>query len=464
MNLFAVSMRNLAVRRLSTVLTMVSIAVGSALLASLWLLLSETERKYTANVKGYGLVVGPKEGSSLDLVLSTVFNFSELAPPTGLLPMSVYRDLHDGRLRRRFAIRYAIPQCRGDNYKGFPIIGTTDEMFSKFSRGSRGTDAEGRTIPRLLEFSEGEPFRFSHEEFLAFAEQAAELHAHVHDGRDHTGHDHSLPIADGWRRAVIGAAVARRLGLTLGDTITPVHGVADEITAHVHVEATCEVIGVLEPTGSPLDRSVFIPAAMFLAIDNHDPLRASQEADAGNVGLSAVIVDTVRPAQFGQKLRYEFQTRPDAQAAVPWFEVSRLLQVVGNASDVLRIVSYLVLVVAGISILVALYNTMNERRREIAIMRSLGATRAQIVRVILQEALIVSALGAALGVGLCHLAAYLLSDMVAEMVDVAVDWSVFSVEEIWLILGVAALGGLAGVLPAVKGSRTPVADHLGPVS
>ena len=164
MNLFAVSVRNLKVRRLSTVLTMVSIAVGSALLASLWLLISEAERKYTANVKGYGLVVGPKEGSSLDLVLSTVFNFSELAPPTGLLPMSVYQDLHDGRLRRRFAIRYAIPQCRGDNYKGFPNIGPTDEMFSQFRRGSLGRDAEGRTRPHLPGLAVGGSFRPSHEE------------------------------------------------------------------------------------------------------------------------------------------------------------------------------------------------------------------------------------------------------------------------------------------------------------
>ena len=89
MKLINVSLRNVRVRLLSSTLTMVSIALGTALLASLWLLLDETDRKYKANVKGYGVVVGPKEGSGLDLVLSTVFNFTELAPPTGLLPLSV---------------------------------------------------------------------------------------------------------------------------------------------------------------------------------------------------------------------------------------------------------------------------------------------------------------------------------------------------------------------------------------
>ncbi len=460
MNLFAVSLRNLRVRSLSSCLTMASIALGTALLGGIWLLLAEAERKYTSNVKGFGVVIGPKEGSGLDLVLSTVFNFSELAPPTGLVPLSVYRELHDKRMRRRFAIKYAIPQCRGDNFKGFPVIGTTDEMFSLFSRGNLGKDADGKTIPNPLTFVDGGPFVFSHEDLLAFAEEEA-AHAAEHADPNHV-HDHTIPGK--WRQAVIGAAVAKRLGLTVGDTIVPVHGVADEITAHVHEEAACAINGVLVATGTPIDRSIFIPIGTFLSMSKHDAIRETQEAEAGNVGLSAIVVDTVRPTPFAQKLRYEFQTRADAQAAWPWFEVSRLLEVVGNASQVLRVVSYLVLVVAGISILVALYNTMNERRREIAIMRSLGARRLQIIRVILQEALLVSLVGGVVGVLLCHLAAYALGPVVEDVAGVALDWAAFSIQEVWLILGVGALGAVAGLLPAIKGSTTPVADHLGPIS
>ena len=385
-----------------------------------------------------------------------MFNLTDLAPPSGLVPLSVYRELHDGALRKRCAVLYAIPQCRGDNYKGFPVIGTTDEMFSQFRRGTSGKDENGKSIPILVDFAGGEPFAFSHDDLLEFAEHEAS------HGHQEPGHHHEIPAA--WRTAVIGAAAAERLGLGLGDEITPVHGVADEITAHVHEEARCRVIGVLEATRTPLDRSIFIPIGTFLSMSKHDAIRASQEATADNVGLTAIIVETVRPTPFGQKLRYEFQTRPDAQAAVPWFEVSRLLEVVGNASEILRIVSYLVLAVAGISILVALYNTMNERRREIAIMRSLGARRLQIIVVILQEALLVSLVGAVLGVATCHLAALAFGPAVEDVTGVAVDWTSFSLTEIWLILGVGALGGVAGIAPAIKGSLTPVADHLGPVS
>lgn len=457
MNLLAVSLRNLRVRLLSSCLTTVSILLGTALLASLWLLLSEAERRYTSNVKGYGVLVGPKDGSPLDLVLSTVFNLTDLAPPSGLVPMSVYRELHDGPLRKRYAILYAIPQCRGDNYKSFPVIGTTDEMFSQFRRGTKGKDADGNSIPITVEFAAGGPFEFGHDDLIEFAEHEA---THVH----HPGEHHHHEIPEPWRAAVIGADVAEDLGLQLGDEVTPVHGVADEITAHVHEEATCRVVGVLDATNTPLDRSIFIPIGTFLSMSKHDAIRASQEASADNVGLSAIIVETVRPTPFGQRLRYEFQTRSDAQAAIPWFEVSRLLQVVGNASEVLRVVSYLVLVVAGISILVALYNTMNERRREIAIMRSLGARRMQIVGVILQEALLVSLVGAVLGVGACHAAAAAFSGAIEDVTGVAVEWTSFSVAEVWLILGVSLLGGFAGIAPAIKGSLTPVADHLGPIS
>jgi len=459
-NLFAVSVRNLRVRLLSSCLTTVSIAVGTALLAAIWLMLAEAERKYTGNVKGYGVVVGPKEGSGLDLVLSTVFNFSELAPPAGLVPVSVYRDLHDGRLRRKYAVRYAIPQCRGDNYKGFPIVGTTDEMFSKFAR-ERVSGEDGKTVPVLLQFAAGVPFSFSHRDLLDFAEHEAE-HAAEHPVEGHEHIDAEIP--ESWRQVVIGSAVAQRLGLSLGDAITPVHGVADEVTAHVHDEAQSRIVGVLASTATPLDRSIFLPIGAFLSMAKHDAIRDSQDADAGNVGLTAIVVDTVRPTQFGQRLRYEFQTRADAQAAVPWFEVKRLLEIVGNASDLLRVVSYFVLVVAAISILVSLYNTMNERRREIAIMRSLGARRLQIIRVILQEAVLVSLVGGTVGVLGCHLGALAFADVVEARSGVAVDWLAFSAAELWLILGVAVLGGLAGVLPAVKGSLIPVADHLGPVS
>lgn len=447
MNLLSISLRNLSTRRVSTVLTMISVAVGAALLAALWLLVAETEKRYRASTSGYDAVVGAKEGAPLALVLNTVFN---LGMPIGPMSFSVYEEL-----RQRRELRYAIPQARGDTFGGFPVVGTTDEMFSKFRRG--------------LSFARGFAFEFSHADAVQFAADLAagkvEIAHEHHEHKPGEEHDHSHPSHPLLRyEAVIGAAVARQLGLKIGDKITPVHGGADEAGAHVHEESACTVIGELAPTGTPVDRAIYVPLSVFLAMDGHGD--AVREVDGKKqVSLTAVVVDPI--GHLGAAwLRREFQTRRDAQVAWSVFEVGELLRVVAGATQVLRVVSYLVLVVAAVAVMVALYNTMNERRREIAIMRALGARRSQILCIILQESVVIAGLGAVLGVALCHAAFAVpaLQRFVQDNAGVGVDWAAFTPDELWLIVGAVVLGGLAGVIPALKGARTQVADNLAPTS
>ena len=140
---------------------------------------------------------------------------------------------------------------------------------------------------------------------------------------------------------------------------------------------------------------------------------------------------------------------------------------VGSAGDVaVEVSSYngylheLVLLVAAVSITVAIYNTMNERRREIAIMRSLGARRFQILAIITGEATLLSFFGAVLGLVACHSAEYFMQPTVEDLTGVYLDWTLFKVWELWLVLGVSGIGAIAGLAPAVKGSMTQVADNL----
>src|SRR5690606_12803431 len=119
-----------------------------------------------------------------------------------------------------------------------------------------------------------------------------------------------------------------------------------------------------------------------------------------------------------------------------------------------------VLLVAAISITVAIYNTMNERRREIAIMRSLGARRFQILSIITGEAALLSFFGAVLGLVACHTAEFFARELVEDLTGVNLDWTIFKLWELWLVLGVTGIGAIAGLAPAVKGSMTQVADNL----
>jgi len=459
LNLFSISLRNVRTRALSTVLTTLSVALGSALLCSIWLMIDAAERHFRDGQLGYNAIVGPKQGSALELVLNTAFNRG-ISP--GLVPLSVYEELHDEKLiynGRALKMRSVVPQARGDNYKGFPIVGTTDEMFSKWRRGSAGE----------LVFAAGKPWVFGHADLIAFARKLAEAKAHDHD-HDHGkegdpphDHDHEhVEVPTQQRAAVLGSTVARRLQLAVGSKITPTHGLSDEEGAHVHEESVSAVVGVLAETGTAVDEAIYIPLSAFLAIQEHDALKGESK-ESGSVGLSAIVVNPADRLGPGY-LRDAFQTRLDAQVAFTNTEVTRLLELVGNAADVLRVVSYFVLFVAGLGILVALYNTMNERRREIAIMRSLGARRLQIEFILVQEAVFVSILGALVGIAICHAGLLVAQDVIEQVAKVRVEPTHFLWKELWLIVGAAVLGAISGLVPAWKGARTQVAENLGPIS
>ena len=459
MRLASISVRNLRIRMVASVLTVLAIAVATGLYAAIMLMADQTRQRYEGSIGGYRAVLGPKDCSQLELLLNTIFNVGE-AP--GQVPLQVCEDLRRGRVSRRAAVNFAIPQARGDSISryGFPVVGTTDEMFSAF---------QWRREP--LRFEAGGPWSFSYEELDQLAEQLAAFEtARRTEAQDAPARP---DIAPQWRRAVVGSRVARTLGLSLGGTIVPVHGKVGEFGSHEHPEAACEIVGVLAPTNSPLDTTGFLPLGGQLLVGGHEgglfkvevpPGKNPDDAallpvQKGQLALTAVLADP--KDHFGaQFLRQQFGQRPDAQVAWPQDVIPKFLRQLGNAADWLEAVAQLVLFVAAMMIAVSIYNTMNERRREIAIMRSLGARRSQIAGIIVGEAALLSLLGALLGLVACHVLALLLRGAVEDMTGVWLDWTAFSVREVYLVAGTAALGAFAGLLPAAKGSTTQVADNL----
>jgi putative ABC transport system permease protein len=463
MRLWSISLRNLRIRLVATVLTTLSIVVATALYAGILTMAEQTEQRYKGSIGGYQAVVGPKDASQLELVLNTIFNVGE-AP--GLFPLQVCADIRSGRgLSRRGQVRYAIPQARGDSVSryNFPVIATLDEMFSVY---------EWQRAP--LVFDAGKGFTFGWDDLLALANELAAYENARRQGVPEGAERPQRPVLrPEWRQAVVGSRVARALDLSLGSTITPVHGKMGEFGYHEHPEASCEIVGILAPTNSPLDTTIFLPLGTHLLIDGHEAGVFLVEVPAGKnpdeakrlpvepmrIGLTAIVVDP--KDHFGARiLRTDFAARPDAQVAWPQDVVPKFLRQIGNAADALTIIAWLVLLVAAVSIAVAIYNTMNERRREIAIMRSLGARRFQILAIITGEAALLSLFGALLGLVVCHSATFFLREVVEEMTGVWLDWLQFRPWELWLVVGVTGIGAVAGLLPAVKGSMTQVADNL----
>jgi putative ABC transport system permease protein len=461
MKLISISLRNLRIRLVATVLTMMSIIVATALYAAILVMAEQTEARYEGSIGGFQAIAGPNGTSELELVLNTIFNVGEAS---GRIPLEVCEQLRKSRGSRfrRSQVRYAIPQARGDSISrfNFPVVATIDEMFSKF---------EWKREP--LQFAEGGPFEYSWDQLVALANGLA---AHENGKRAEVEVVPERPfLQKKWKQAVIGARVARSLQLKIGDVVTPVHGKLGERFSHEHPEAACAIVGILEPTNSPIDSTIYLPIGIHLLIDGHaggvfiDKLVAgkspvqleSMPVDPMRIALTAVICDPL-DHMGSQILRKQFGSHEEAQVAWPQDVVPKFLRQIGNAADALAVIAWLVLLVAAVSITVAIYNTMNERRREIAIMRSLGARRFQILAIITGEATLLSVFGAVLGLVACHSAEYFMQPTVEDLTGVYLDWTLFKVWELWLVLGVSGIGAIAGLAPAVKGSMTQVADNL----
>jgi putative ABC transport system permease protein len=314
--------------------------------------------------------------------------------------------------------------------------------------------------------------------------------------------------------AVVGADVTRRVGLKVGDRFKATHGVTETSAMskddHDHNEEW-EVVGVMERTHTALDRVILIPLVTFYAIPAHEqalvkmaevrgveeeaptsptaprasPRASSDDWDTGFSSgghehpyffgadgrivldlpkskwkLSALAVRSRGPVQ-AQQMMWEFNNGPDAQAVNPASEMRQFFDTFLAASTkTLLVLSVLVTVVAAVSILVSIYNSVAARRREIAILRALGATRLKVLALITLEAGLIGLLGAVAGWVLGHSLAGVGSVALNQLVGERLDWLAVSSVELLYLLGVVGLAALAGLVPALKAYQTPVAANL----
>lgn len=409
--------RSLRQHALSTAVTAVAVALASGLVMSVFSINRQTYDAFTGGNAGFDAVLGAR-GSQLQLVLNTVFHL-ETSP--GNIPWRMYRAIQEDP-----GVDLAIPYAVGDNFHGYRIVGTSEEMFTKFQY------QEGRSF-------EPQPGgRF----FVATAQEA-----------------------------VIGSVVAERMNLTVGDVINPYHGlIFDESRKHLD---EYRVVGVLAPTNSPSDRVVWIPIEGIYRMSGH-VLRGTgrnytpvegEEIPEEHREVSAVMLKLKDP-QAGIFLD-QMINRQGNQATLAWpigRVMADLFDKIGWVNRILELVAYLVVIVAGGTILASLYNTMNERRREFAILRSLGARKRTVFAAIVLEATAITFLGTLLGY--LVYGAILGAAFVIVKAQTGVVLEVFRLDPVlWLTpLGMLAVGAVAGLVPAFKAYRTDVAANLVPSS
>ncbi len=415
--LFRIVRKSLRQHIVSTTVTALAIALAAGLVMSVFAIQRQTYAAFTGGDIGFDAVLGAR-GSQLQLVLNTVFHL-ETSP--GNIPYSLYKEIA-GNAQVELAIPYAV----GDNYEGFRIVGTTEEIFTEFG------------------FRRGK--KFQPEPGGRFFDSDAQ-------------------------EAVIGSFAARETGLKIGDIFQPYHGlIFDEKNRH---NDDYTVVGILEPTNSPSDRVIWIPLDGIYRMSGH-VLRGAGENYTAQTGetipdeakeVSAVMLKFKSP-QAGMNLDQLINRQ--GKAATLAFPIGRtmaeLFDKLGWVNRVLELVAYLVVVVAAFSILAGIYNSINERRREFAIFRALGARRPTVFAVILLEAVSVAAIGTLLGYCVFILIMWATAFIVREQTGVVLDIFRFEWALVFTPLLMIIVGAVAGILPALKAYRTDVAENLSPVS
>jgi putative ABC transport system permease protein len=385
--------KSLRQHALSTVITALSIALAVGLWVSVWVVKEQAQATFTGVNAGFDAVLGAR-GSKLQLVLNAIFHL-EASP--GNLAWSDFLDI-----QKNPNVSLAVPLAVGDNYLGYRLVGTTTDLFER------------------PEYAPGKKF------------------AVQGDGR---------LFESGYREAVVGSFVAQKLKMKPGDKFHPFHGlIYDEKNQH---SETYVVVGVLKPSNTPADRVIWIPLEGIQRMSGHDPNAATD--------VSAVLVSLRSPAAgFMMDMMYNKQGNRLTFAWPIGQVMAQLFDKIGWFDRVLELISYLVAVVAVGSVLASIYNSMNERRREIAILRALGA--------IVLEATSITALGVVAGMGIYVLILTAVAGVIRAQTGVVLNPFSFSPVMLWSPAIMIALGALAGVVPAFKAYRTPVAENLVPIS
>ncbi|MDX2203804.1 MAG: ABC transporter permease [Hyphomicrobiaceae bacterium] len=409
------ALKSLRNRWLTALLTVIAISLSTGLLVGVEKVRTGARQSFADTISGTDLIVGARSGA-IQLLLYSVFRIGNA---TNNIGWTTYEDI-----ARHPDVAWSVPLSLGDSHKGFRVLGTSQEFFARYKY--RGTQA--------LRFAAGKPF------------------ADLFD-------------------AVIGADVAGALGYRLGDRIVLAHGLGS-VSFVEHDDKPFRVAGVLEKTGTPVDRTVHVSLAGIEAI--HVDWQSGgripgQSVTADEVRGMDLKPQTITAAMVGLKSRLatfrvqrainEYRREP-LSAIIPGAALQELWELLGTAETALAAVSVMVVVTALIGMVTMILTTLNERRREMAILRSVGAGPGTVLGLLVAEAAALTAAGVVLGPCLLYLALALLQPYIDSTYGLNIALAAPSGREMAMLGSILAAGVLAGLLPALRAYRLSLADGM----
>ena len=537
MSFWRIALRSIQQRLVASILTIVSMALGVTLVVSILSIHGVVAESFSNGTHtGYHMIVAATKGGKMQVTLNTVFYLSS---PVENLPYDYYLEFvpaaERDRQYRDHSIQYALHNARWDTFMmayptGFLLgplrdlaAATWDEtplVQPYINQPVQPWHAGRRTkYGRLVEFA----IPVGLGDYLGPYRVVAtlpEFFEHLRYGREQRPYrfaagrnfrQHSREY--GYREAVVGATVARDMQIRVGQTINPTHGATEDEGGSKH-EHHFTVVGILAPSGTPNDRAVFVSLEGFYLMEDHaKPLAMQQDShgsrhdeeprghgqehgDEHRHGhehhheerplpieqreVTAILVKA-RSVAATMGMQNQIDEEDPAQAVLHNLEIFRLFDVfVRPIQQLLIALTVMICVVSGIGILVSIYNSMSDRRREIAVMRALGAERATVMTIVLWESVLLALAGGLLGWVAGHGLNWAASGLVEAKTGVQIGllsfapgvrlleftwgsqhvvWSVSS--ELLIIPGLIGLAVVVGLVPAIAAYRTDVAASLG---
>ena len=411
--IFRLAIASLFARALTVGMTILAIALSVALFLGVEKVRTGAKASFADTISGTDLIVGARSGS-VQLLLYSVFRIGNA---TNNVTWQSYQDI-----AARSDVEWIVPISLGDSHRQFRVMGTTTAFFEHYKY------RQGRSLA-------------------------------VSDG----------VIMDDLFDTVIGADVAATLGYSIGDPIIVAHGLASFTE---HKDQPFRVSGILEKTGTPVDRTVIVSLEAIEAIhvDWQSGAQIPGQATSADViremeltpqAVTAALIGVESPLQtFAlQRAINEYSQEP-LLAILPGVALQELWGIVGIAETALLAVSAMVVVTALIGMMATIFSSLNERRREMAIFRAMGARPSTILSMLVLEAMVMAAVGALLGLMLLYIGLIIAQPILDTAFGLWLPIDAPTVREVWVMIGVVGAGAIVSMVPAFRAYRMSVADGM----
>ena len=404
-------------RRVTAVLTVLAIALSVTLMLGVEKVRMGTKNGFLNTISGTDLIIGAR-ASPVQLLLYAVFRIGDA---TANITWQTVTDI-----KARPEVAWLVPISLGDNHKGFRVMGTTRGYFDHYKYRRQ----------QPLEFAEGSRF-------------------------------------DDLYDAVLGHQVAATLGYRLGSKIVVAHGAGQVSFGNDHADKPFRVVGILQPTGTPVDRTVHVSMQAIEAIhvgwESGAAPRAGNQTSAEAVRLLDLQPRSATALYVGLKSRilaFSLQrwinNYPEEaiSAVLPGVAFGQLWRILGNLETALLVISAMVVFTAILGMVISVLGSLNERRREMAILRSIGARPAHIFGLLLTEAVVLVAVGTALGTATVYALLWAGQSAIEEATGLYLHLNLMTANEIYLLMYIMIGGLIAAVFPAMRAYYLSLSDGL----